>query len=505
MKMSRKISEVSLSAEKLLSDLEDVSKRFSEVVDGRSKEAIKLIRQTSVVLINVLKSKLMFIDKTVKKQLISKHDDRILLRKKYNEAKGFLYTFLTWKNKNVKELALCTLMSLVHTQADYPFHPAENKTHFPVQFFQDIIHELLKKEVDTKILTNRFKEFTEFDDVKFHLLKALNLIIKQNRTKSEENPNFTENFFYLLEHVKLKTEDEDAKDDEDAEDDSSQTFCKSELPFKMDYEVTKKLFNSTWIEFLKLQITPCIYKRILVMLHDQVFPHLQNPLLLTDFLIDSYNTGGVVSLLSLTSLFFLIQNYNLEYPDFYKKFYSLFTPDIFHAKYRARFFYLADLFLSSTYLPEYLLAAFVKKLSRLALTASPNIISVIIPFIKNILIRHKNAEKMINQPSDVELESDPFLMDEADPAKCRAIDSSLWELKTLQSHYIPQISNAAKMINRNLPQMESDISDKYENTITDVKMFDKASEVEWAEVALSFEKPEKLFTEKSNKRQYFCL
>ena len=37
-----------------------------------------------------------------------------------------------------------------------------------------------------------------------------------------------------------------------------------------------------------------------------------------------------------------------EYPEFYTKLYAMFEPSIFHVKYKARFFHLADLFLSST-------------------------------------------------------------------------------------------------------------------------------------------------------------
>lgn len=37
-----------------------------------------------------------------------------------------------------------------------------------------------------------------------------------------------------------------------------------------------------------------------------------------------------------------------EYPDFYQKLYGLLDPSIFHVKYRARFFHLVDLFLSSS-------------------------------------------------------------------------------------------------------------------------------------------------------------
>lgn len=44
-----------------------------------------------------------------------------------------------------------------------------------------------------------------------------------------------------------------------------------------------------------------------------------------------------------------MQNYNLEYPDFYTKLYALLEPGVLFVKYRARFFYLLDLFMTSTY------------------------------------------------------------------------------------------------------------------------------------------------------------
>ena len=105
----------------------------------------------------------------------------------------------------------------------------------------------------------------------------------------------------------------------------------------------------------------------------------------------SYSVGGAISLLALNGVFFLITKHNLEYPDFYKKLYSLCTPELMHAKYRARFFYLANLFLASSHLPEYLVAAFVKRFSRLCLTAPANSILLVLPFIGNLLLRHKGT------------------------------------------------------------------------------------------------------------------
>ena len=79
-------------------------------------------------------------------------------------------------------------------------------------------------------------------------------------------------------------------------------------------------------------------------------------------------------------VFTLISKYNLEYPEFYTKLYQLFTPELLHVKYRARFFHLANIFLSSTHLPAYLVAAFIKRLSRLCLSAPSNTIPMVIRF-----------------------------------------------------------------------------------------------------------------------------
>jgi U3 small nucleolar RNA-associated protein 19 len=61
-----------------------------------------------------------------------------------------------------------------------------------------------------------------------------------------------------------------------------------------------------------------------------------------------------------------------DYPKFYAKFYELFDERILRIKQRAKFFRLASLFLSSAYLPEYLIAAFIKRMARLCLTAPPS-------------------------------------------------------------------------------------------------------------------------------------
>ncbi len=61
--------------------------------------------------------------------------------------------------------------------------------------------------------------------------------------------------------------------------------------FKWNYSQAKKFFSLIWHQLLKYPLTPGLYKRVLVVLPDKVIPHLEKPLLLTDFLMESYRIG----------------------------------------------------------------------------------------------------------------------------------------------------------------------------------------------------------------------
>lgn len=80
----------------------------------------------------------------------------------------------------------------------------------------------------------------------------------------------------------------------------------------------------------------------------------------------------------------------------------MFEPEIFHTKFKARLFYLADIFLSSTHLPENLVAAFIKRLARLSLIAPPQDAVIILYFIGNLILRHTGLKSLIcaKQPQE---------------------------------------------------------------------------------------------------------
>ncbi|KAI9253653.1 hypothetical protein EDC94DRAFT_636517 [Helicostylum pulchrum] len=70
-------------------------------------------------------------------------------------------------------------------------------------------------------------------------------------------------------------------------------------------------FSDCWVTMLKLPLTEEMYKKILLILHKRILPHMYEPKLLMDFLTESYNIGGAVSLLALNGLFTLITEHNL--------------------------------------------------------------------------------------------------------------------------------------------------------------------------------------------------
>lgn len=133
----------------------------------------------------------------------------------------------------------------------------------------------------------------------------------------------------------------------------------------------RREWSGAWLALLRLELPVDLYKTVLRKLRGMLMRNLSHPVQLADFLVDSYAVGGVVSMLALDSLFVLMSEHNLELPSFYPRLYASLKPEVFLAKYRSRYFELLDLCLTSTHLPSYIVAAFVKRLARFALTLSP--------------------------------------------------------------------------------------------------------------------------------------
>ncbi|CAI7590665.1 unnamed protein product [Penicillium bialowiezense] len=235
----------------------------------------------------------------------------------------------------------------------------------------------------------------------------------------------------------------------------------------------KKQAQEAWLAILRNNLSQSQRKGLLRMMVHNIEPWFQRPELLMDFLTDSYNVGGATSLLALSGLFYLIQEKNLDYPQFYAKLYSLLDADLLHSKHRSRFFRLLNTFLSSTHLPATLVASFIKRLARLALNAPPSAIVVIVPFMYNFFKSHPTTSFMLHRTirdkdelAEVEREGmdDPFDPNESDPNLTDAIESSLWEIETLQSHFHPNVAAIARIISEQFTKQSYSLEDFLDHT-----------------------------------------
>ncbi|KAF9934147.1 hypothetical protein BGZ65_003868, partial [Modicella reniformis] len=388
--------------------------------------------------------------------------------------------------------------------------------HFANDLYYRIVYALLNCINMSQHLLSEFVEkyFGLNDDLRFYFLKNTATIINaalgtqtrkdvkgpqskkqktNNRTPPEKLLLLLENSFAIMETLKTmptaaKELDEfwtghpdpngtkkdytgdnfgfsDSEQDESVEDLTKDTTSKRPIKVHplLRLHNHQRVFSDCWIAILKLPFTTMIYKKTLLIVHKRIIPHLPRPTVLMDFLTDSYNSGGAISLLALKGLFVLITEHNLDYPDFFKKLYKLFDRNLMHAKYRARFFSQVDIFLSSPLLPAQLVAAFIKRMARLGLSSPPASIVIIIPFIYNLLKRHPTCMQMIHTKA-VSEKNDLYNHTEEDPMKCNALQSSLWEIKTLQTHFAPNVSTLARIFNEQFVKPSYNLEDFLDHT-----------------------------------------
>lgn len=239
----------------------------------------------------------------------------------------------------------------------------------------------------------------------------------------------------------------------------------------------KKQGQEAWLALMQLVNANDQRKRILNIMSTVIAPWFTKPELLSDFMTSCYNAGGSLSLLALSGVFYLIKERNLDYPSFYPKLYSLLNRDILHSKHRSRFFRLLDTFLASTHLPAALVASFLKRLSRLTLNAPPSAIAFVVPWIYNMLKRHPLCTFMLHRETRDEGaksqlqehgSEDVFLPEETDPMATKAIDSSLWELVQLQTHYHPNVATIAKIISEQFTKHSYNMEDFLDHSYASV-------------------------------------
>ncbi|KAI9695289.1 MAG: hypothetical protein M1820_008751 [Bogoriella megaspora] len=358
---------------------------------------------------------------------------------------------------------------------------------------------------ETSIARDEFfdKYVKEYDDIRYYTLRGVEQLMRElgDETNSEVILDAVLNMLSVTEN--LPSSSEEIKD----------FFTEAPPPKHPLRSVTahQKAAQNAWVTLMAQSLTMSQRKRILNQITSHVAPSLKQPELLMDFLTESFNSGGSSSLLALSGLYHLITVCNLDYPNFYSRLYSLLDGEMLHSKHRSRFFRLLNTFLSSTHLPAILVASFIKRLARLALTAPPSAIVAVIPFVYNMLQGHRQCTFMVHRerhpnflvwqklaandrhPDQSAGLEDPFDMNEVDPTKTNALESSLWELDTLRSHYHPNVATLSGILAQQFTKKEYQLEDFLDHSYKTLIESELGKEVKKAPV-VEWEIPKRIFT-----------
>lgn len=342
--------------------------------------------------------------------------------------------------------ALVTACKLMQAEGKHPLESSLGYF-FPSVRLKNIFTVLLDSETLMSAPIARFQEFTEYRDVQQYGLKVLSTIAYKKSPTSIYMQNYLELLDKLL-ASEIPTETKIKFKDRDIDEKEEKILCGSEnkAPFPYNPGVCRRYANRCW--GFACQWPLCgesrTHRRALLLLVERLMPLLAKPHLATDMLCDSLDAGGPISMLALQGVLELVRRHNIDYPDMYDRLYAMFEPEMFATRYKKRLLHLADVFLSSTHLPEGLVAAFAKRVSRLALVAPPEDAAGLLQLLANLLHRHPALKRMICLDDTPALMSgDPYVMEETSAERARALGSSLWELRALRRHAAPPVAAAA--------------------------------------------------------------
>lgn len=132
----------------------------------------------------------------------------------------------------------------------------------------------------TKLNQPLFARFTEYSinlDVLYYAWKLLPGITQKSKPL---NDIYIQNYLDLIGSISITAEIQE----------SQQYLCTSEKkPF--DYPTVRKCLNKSWNCAILWEFSEVSHKQILILLLEKILPHLEKPVLLTDFLMDSLDVG----------------------------------------------------------------------------------------------------------------------------------------------------------------------------------------------------------------------
>ncbi|GKZ75464.1 hypothetical protein AnigIFM56816_000117 [Aspergillus niger] len=376
------------------------------------------------------------------------------LKERCREYQKLLLSIIRESDSSSQTSALTLCLCLINERATHL--PGDNTQEWTSGLFKGIFEAVVEAKNGKAVLSEFIEKTKEFEDVRYYTFMQL-----AEYADTEQTSETLDVLISILSAC-------DSVPGPEHEFESFYTESSKQNKKVLSVNSHKKRAQDAWLAILRNNLSQSQRKTLLRIMVHNIEPWFNRPELLMDFLTDSYNVGGATSLLALSGLFYLIQEKNLDYPQFYQKLYSLLDADLLHSKHRSRFFRLMNTFLASTHLPAALIASFLKRLSRLSLNAPPTAIVAIVPFMYNLLKEHPTCAFMMHRnirdeglKAQIEAEGmdDPFDPTEPDPTRTNAIESSLWEIETLQSHYHPNVAAIANIISEQFTKQFYNLED----------------------------------------------
>lgn len=175
--------------------------------------------------------------------------------------------------------SLVTAMHLICTEAKYPKNP-DSKSTLSTSKLRNVIQQMLSTKQLNGHLFARFKEYGSYLDIVFNLWKILPDITLKEKSPSDI---YVQNYLDLLNAIPISAEVQENK----------QLLCCSEDAFEFDYPIVRKNLNKVWACILQWtnDLSENTHKQLLVILLEKILCHLDKPILLTDFLMDSLDAG----------------------------------------------------------------------------------------------------------------------------------------------------------------------------------------------------------------------
>ncbi|VDK72393.1 unnamed protein product [Onchocerca ochengi] len=202
----------------------------------------------------------------------------------------------------------------------------------------------------------------------------------------------------------------------------------------------KRYYQEAWLLLVKHELPKPLLKKMVPYLSEHVIDSFREPFLIGDFLFRIFKMGELFAILSLAGIFKLVVKYNFEFPNFYQCAYELITPSVCYLSYREKFFTLLDTFLSSSHLPIYIVAAFVKRFSRLTLLAPVSCQEPLFALIANLITRHKDVDFLMHRDNPETFSDDPYDEKQMDLQKCGAMEN---------------VAKRANFVDKGIQRMES--------------------------------------------------